>query len=157
MAEIRALSIRQPWAWAILHAGKDVENRSRGTGYRGLVAIHASLRAEADVLFPTPHAIRKYLTAQRDKAPELEVRGAVVAVARITDCHPGPVWNFSHTRGTTRPLCSPWAVIDQHHWLLSGVRPLAEPVPCKGALGLWRLPPDAEAAVRSQLPDLETS
>ena len=23
-----ALSIRQPWAWAILHAGKDVENRS---------------------------------------------------------------------------------------------------------------------------------
>lgn len=22
-----ALSIRQPWAWAILHAGKDIENR----------------------------------------------------------------------------------------------------------------------------------
>lgn len=24
---MKALSIRQPWAWAILHAGKDVENR----------------------------------------------------------------------------------------------------------------------------------
>lgn len=24
----KALSVRQPWAWAILHAGKDVENRS---------------------------------------------------------------------------------------------------------------------------------
>jgi hypothetical protein len=23
-----ALSVRQPWAWAIIHAGKDVENRS---------------------------------------------------------------------------------------------------------------------------------
>ncbi len=23
-----ALSIRQPWAWAVIHAGKDVENRS---------------------------------------------------------------------------------------------------------------------------------
>ncbi|WP_409188395.1 hypothetical protein [Bradyrhizobium sp. RDM4] len=23
-----ALSVRQPWAWAIIHGGKDVENRS---------------------------------------------------------------------------------------------------------------------------------
>ena len=27
-ARRKALSIRQPWAWAIIHAGKDVENRS---------------------------------------------------------------------------------------------------------------------------------
>ena len=25
-----ALSVRQPWAWAIIHGGKDVENRSEG-------------------------------------------------------------------------------------------------------------------------------
>jgi hypothetical protein len=24
---VKCLSIRQPWAWAILHAGKDIENR----------------------------------------------------------------------------------------------------------------------------------
>jgi hypothetical protein len=30
VAESLALSIRQPWAWAILYAGKDVENRSVG-------------------------------------------------------------------------------------------------------------------------------
>jgi len=24
-----ALSVRQPWAWAIIHAGKPVENRSK--------------------------------------------------------------------------------------------------------------------------------
>lgn len=23
-----ALSVRQPWAWAIIHAGKDIENRT---------------------------------------------------------------------------------------------------------------------------------
>lgn len=42
-----AISVRQPWAWAIIHAGKDIENRSAGavqymrplTGRR---AIHAS-------------------------------------------------------------------------------------------------------------------
>jgi hypothetical protein len=42
-----ALSIRQPWAWLILNAGKDVENRdwnprNPGLGFRGLFYIHAS-------------------------------------------------------------------------------------------------------------------
>lgn len=43
-----ALSVRQPWAWAIIHAGKDFENRSRGAlkhlpvpaPFR--IAVHAS-------------------------------------------------------------------------------------------------------------------
>jgi hypothetical protein len=38
-----ALSIRPAWAWAIIHAGKDVENRSRRCHYRGRFLVHASL------------------------------------------------------------------------------------------------------------------
>jgi hypothetical protein len=42
-----ALSVRQPWAWAIIHAGKNIENRSRAAISHGLdrpgrIAIHAS-------------------------------------------------------------------------------------------------------------------
>lgn len=42
-----ALSVRQPWAWAIVHAGKPVENRdwrpsNPGLRFRGRVCIHAS-------------------------------------------------------------------------------------------------------------------
>ena len=42
-----ALSVRQPWAWAIIHAGKDIENRTwqavnHGLTQRGRVAVHAS-------------------------------------------------------------------------------------------------------------------
>ena len=37
-----ALSIRrQPWAWLILNAGKDIENRSWPTQLRGRILIHA--------------------------------------------------------------------------------------------------------------------
>lgn len=36
-----ALSIRQPWAWLILHAGKDIENRSWKREYTGRILIHA--------------------------------------------------------------------------------------------------------------------
>ncbi len=47
-----ALSIRQPWAWHILHSGKDIENRDWPTRFRGRVLIHASkgmTRAEYEV------------------------------------------------------------------------------------------------------------
>ena len=36
-----ALSIRQPWAWLIIHAGKDIENRTWYGHYRGPLLIHA--------------------------------------------------------------------------------------------------------------------
>lgn len=39
---MKALSIRPPWAWAILHLGKTIENRSWKTHYRGPILLHAS-------------------------------------------------------------------------------------------------------------------
>ena len=50
-AGVLAFSIRQPWAWATLHAGKDVENRSwplprKMVGRR--VLIHASAGCTLD-------------------------------------------------------------------------------------------------------------
>ena len=43
---MKALSVRQPWAWAIIYAGKDVENRTWPTRYRGFVIVHASQRVD---------------------------------------------------------------------------------------------------------------
>ena len=41
---MRILTVRQPWAWAIIHGGKDVENRVRNIAgdYHGPIAIHAA-------------------------------------------------------------------------------------------------------------------
>lgn len=39
---MRAISIRQPWAWLIIHGGKDIENRSWRTSFRGRVLVHAA-------------------------------------------------------------------------------------------------------------------
>lgn len=44
-----ALSVRQPWAWAIIYGGKDIENRDWKAGrvslhHLGRIAIHASKR-----------------------------------------------------------------------------------------------------------------
>lgn len=37
-----AISVRQPWAWALLHAGKDVENRTSRIARPGWHYLHAS-------------------------------------------------------------------------------------------------------------------
>lgn len=39
---MKALSIRQPWAWLIINGGKDIENRSWHTNYRGRFLVHAA-------------------------------------------------------------------------------------------------------------------
>jgi hypothetical protein len=50
----RAISVRQPYAWAIIHGGKDVENRSQRAALQfkpaigERVLIHASKRMTAD-------------------------------------------------------------------------------------------------------------
>ena len=38
--------MRPPWAWATIYGGKDVENRSWRTAYRGPLLIHASLHPD---------------------------------------------------------------------------------------------------------------
>ncbi len=45
---MKALSIRQPWAWLIIHGGKDVENRSWHTKYRGRFLVHAAKGMTSD-------------------------------------------------------------------------------------------------------------
>lgn len=141
-APIRALTVLQPYAWAITVGVKPVENRTRRTKYRGLLAIHAGKRVMREGLGDP-----RILEAIADRDFEINEAtsrlGCVVAVADLTGCH-----DATYTAGCS---CSPWAASYSWHWELSDVRPLREPVPCRGMLGLWRLPLNVEAKVRRQL------
>jgi hypothetical protein len=39
---VKALSIRQPWAWLIVNGQKDIENRCWKTHFRGKIYVHAA-------------------------------------------------------------------------------------------------------------------
>lgn len=39
---MKAITVRHPWAHAIIHMGKPIENRSWSTNYRGPLLIHAA-------------------------------------------------------------------------------------------------------------------
>jgi len=41
---MKALSIRQPWAWLIVHGYKEIENRIWKTAFRGRFIVQAGLK-----------------------------------------------------------------------------------------------------------------
>lgn len=91
---MRAISVRQPWAWLIVNGHKDIENRDWHTKVRGQVLIHAAkgmTRAEYDhvrqfVLFGANSG--RIDPSVYDNFPEFEdlERGGIVGKAEIVDC-----------------------------------------------------------------------
>lgn len=128
---LRALTIRPPWAWAVIYGGKDVENRRWRTAYRGPLLIHASLRPD-----PDPEAVARLLWtmtdpgAYRQPRTAWQARGAIIGVVFLADIM------------TDSP--SPWAVPGCYHWQLEFPSPVDPPFPCPGRPGLW-VPPAAAA------------
>lgn len=137
----KALSIRQPWAWAIMNAGKDIENRSwtlrnPGIHFRGPVCIHASKG-----MTKAEHAdAAAFMTSIDIRCPEAEdlLRGGIIGTAEIVDIveyHPSP-WFFG-----------PFGLV------------LADPKPIdffrvKGALGFFGWAPDLSPAPQRDQRDL---
>jgi hypothetical protein len=129
-AAMRALTVRQPWAGAIVHQTKRVENRTwklPAKQHGARILIHAAAQPDKTATVYGPH---------------LDVYGAVVGIATVTGCH------AAHMDGT---CCGPWGFSDVYHWQLDDVTALVTPVPCKGALGFWNPPADTLSAVTEQL------
>lgn len=117
----RALSIRQPWAWAIVNAGKRIENRHCRTKHRGPICIHASQHKNAGNHTIAVHEIWK--AGNVDAPYLLDVqRGGIIATAEIVDC--------------VETSDSPW-FSGPYGWVLENVQPVPF-IPVKGALGLFR-------------------
>lgn len=129
---IRALTIRQPWAAAIAHADKRIENRTWPTSYRGTLLIHAGKTVDR-------RAGRLASAVVRGLRLDL---GAVLAVAKVTGCHDS---------AEERIPCTPWSATGQFHHVLDEVTALPLPIPWTGAQGLWVPPPVLVERVCQQL------
>lgn len=157
---MKALTIKQPWAWAILRAGKNVENRTWGTVYRGPLLIHSSLKIDEDALadpriraawlrvtglpapsriIPGPGPTRLGHEVSLHGDPEL---GVAAGLATLVDVHP-----CGETCADV--YCGPWGEVDYGtwHWILEDPQQLPAPIPVKGRLGLWTVDPALAARV----------
>ena len=120
-----AISIRQPWAWAILNAsvGKATENRDWATPYRGRVVIHTGLKLDKEGV--------GFLEAMGHKVdPATLPMGAFIGEAEIWDCVP-----FDEERDKA----DPWA-FGPFLWRLRNPVAYTRPLSAKGRLGFFGLP-----------------
>lgn len=143
---MKALTVQQPWAWAIVHGGKDVENRTRAWSYRGPLAIHAGGR-ESRRGVESPLVQRAMGDAMRaDRMPIDLVFGAIIGVVDLVDVHLAQPSDMLDRPGTQACCGSPWGEVAYQgernlvHLELANPRPLEVPIPCKGRLGLWTPP-----------------
>lgn len=130
----KALTLAQPWASAITFAGKDIENRSWQTHYRGPLAIHAGDKFNEDGPSYSTRTTRggekrtvlQWINRGR-KRYELEpegdnfIHGHIIAIAMLVDC--------------VERSTSPWFQ-GKWGWVLRGIVPI-EPIPMSGNLGIW--------------------
>ena len=112
------LSVRQPWAYCIMFLGKDIENRTRRTNIRGIIAIHASKQIDYDAYY--------WLKAEGYDLPPIEklVTGKILGTVEITGCvqEHTSVWKEQGTWG----------------YVLKNPQPFKEPTAAKGNLGFWK-------------------
>jgi hypothetical protein len=119
---VRVLTVRQPWAWAAIYGGKDVENRRWQTAHRGPLLIHAGKKIDPD----GPALVLKTLAD-----PEVfgrprtawEARGAIIGLVFLAD-----ILTDSPSR---------WAIPRWYHWVFEFSTPIDPPVSCQGRQGLW--------------------
>jgi hypothetical protein len=154
---VKAISVKQPWAWAIMHGGKIIENRSQMWNYRGPLAI-ASSKAWANEGF-ADQRVREAFAARhpelsgfggQDELLELFPQGVIIGVVELVDVH----------AADRAACCAPWG--DQRrgafaspraltHLVLQDPQPLPAPVPVTGALGPWNVREPALSTVVAQL------
>jgi hypothetical protein len=118
---VKAIVIRQPWAWLIVHGYKDIENRSWRTHYRGplLIQASASLPPKAEL-----EELKAYAKKRGAVVPDELETGGVVGIATLADC-------VERSR-------SRWFEGD-FGWVLQDARP-TKFVAMKGQLGLFDPP-----------------
>lgn len=119
---MRCLSVRQPFAWALVVGAKDIENRSWTTEYRGPVVIHASA---------TRQEINRFLRGT-NTLPEIDFTfSAFIGVVDLVDVLP-----LSEALES-----NPWAY-GPYCWRVQNPRVFPRPVPAKGKLQLFEVPAD---------------
>lgn len=141
---MKTLTLTQPWATLVAIGAKVIETRSWSTDYRGPLAIHAAkgFPGDARMLCGEP-PFSFALGAAGVRYSELPL-GAVVAIAnlhrvgRIRRRGDGAVI----VAGRDLPVEGDELEFGDYTpgrfgWVLTNVRPLREPIPARGSLGLW--------------------
>lgn len=134
---VYALSVRQPWAHAIIHLGKDIENRDWSKHhevslcFRGRVALHTGKGLGKAEYAEAAESI-DFIMGEGKCPPAVDLRrGGIIGSVEVVDIV---------KRGPPRePERSPW-FCGPYALILRDPQPCGF-IPCIGQLGFWRWHP----------------
>lgn len=144
---MKALSLTQPWATLVVTGEKRIETRSWSTRHEGVIAIHAakSFPRLAQEICVNEDVFNEALRRHGYLFPSDLPTGAIIGTARLIGCR--------RTEDISAQLSTQELEFGDYHegrfaWFLSDWIAIPETIPCRGALGLWTVPPDIEKALR---------
>ena len=115
---MKAIVIKQPWAWAIIVGHKKIENRTWQTSYRGDLLIVAG--KATDRIKPAS----RFLVKHNITVPDKLIFGAAIGIVTLTNIKPVEECGGPFAEG-------PWC------WILCNPRKLNQPVPVRGQTGFF--------------------
>jgi hypothetical protein len=117
----KIISVKQPWAWCIIHGGKNVENRKWKTKHRGELWIHAGKQFDWEGYawlmsegLPVPNDMEKF------------VQGGIIGKVHLISI----VKNF----------VSKWSIPNKYHWILGNPEEIIFE-PMNGNVGIFDYEP----------------
>lgn len=124
----RVLTIQDPFGTLIAEGKKKIETRSWNTKYRGKLLIHVAKK-----LWIAPDLMEE--AGRENVARNL---GHIIAEAELVDCIEMTP-EFIHKIRTENQFefRAGFYSVGRFAWILENVKPLDEPIPAKGHLGLW--------------------
>lgn len=159
---MRAVTLWSPWSHAVVHGSKDVENRKALlpppellAEIRPFFAIHAGLS----------YGMLGFSFPEGAQVPPREecAAGAIIGVARVLGAldmrrpQPRVLGPTPEAASMRSPEYMRILDMDQRSWWLGPIgwlladRIAIDPIPCKGHLGCWTVPPDIEARIMDVL------
>lgn len=136
-----ALSIRQPWARAIVEGIKDVENRTwrcpeKYIGQTVFVHVGKAPVSERE----TGHVLNAICEVKRRRpyCPDAIEEGHPYEFKRGLCLHVGGIVGLVTITGCVKDSASPWAEPGAWHWTLADALCL-QFHPCKGSLGFFQV------------------
>jgi hypothetical protein len=120
---MKALSIRQPWAWLIVTGEKNVENRGWASRYTGPLYIHAAQTFdEAGYKW-----VKKNFPRVKMPTPKAFVTGAIIGRVNMVGCADSSL------------ICKSTWFTGPYGFIFDNPVKLETPIPCSGQLGFFEV------------------
>jgi hypothetical protein len=128
---MKAISIKQPWAWLIVNGYKNIENRSWKTDYRGKLLIHASKQID----------YTGYSRVIKNFFPDVPIP------LDSKDFNVGGIVGEVYLADIVRDSPSRWAEHGLYHWKVENAKQVPF-IQCNGKLSLWNVPENIKLKIK---------